>query len=92
MLRRWLCTVQADVTIFAGASQQPSASLTTAELRILQFLPTHLSFREIGERTCVSANTVKTQANSIYRKLHVRSRSEAVAHARVLGLLADAPG
>ena len=40
----------------------------------------------------MSANTVKTQANAIYRKFAVRSRSEAVAHARVLGLLADAPG
>ena len=63
------------------------ASLTTAELRILHFLPTHLSFREIAERTFVSANTVKTQANAVYRKLDVRSRSEAVACARDLGLL-----
>ena len=63
------------------------ASLTTAELKILQFLPTHLSFREIAERTFVSANTVKTQANAVYRKLDVCSRSEAVALARVLGLL-----
>ncbi len=54
------------------------SSLTTAELRILHFLPTHLSFREIAERTYVSANTVKTQANAVYRKLDVRSRSEAV--------------
>jgi DNA-binding NarL/FixJ family response regulator len=44
----------------------------TAELRILLYLPTHLSFREIGERTFVSANTVKTQANGVYRKLGVR--------------------
>ena len=67
--------------------QSSTASLTTAELRILQFLPTHLSFREIAERTFVSANTVKTQANAVYRKLDVRSRSEAVACARELGLL-----
>jgi LuxR family transcriptional regulator, maltose regulon positive regulatory protein len=64
-----------------------TASLTTAELRILHFLPTHLSFREIAARTFVSANTVKTQANAVYRKLDVRSRSEAVACARDLGLL-----
>ena len=63
------------------------ASLTSAELKILHFLPTHLSFREIAERTFVSANTVKTQANAVYRKLDVRSRSEAVALARELGLL-----
>jgi LuxR family maltose regulon positive regulatory protein len=65
----------------------PAVPLTAAELRILHFLPTHLSFREIAESTSVSANTVKTQANSVYRKLDVRSRSEAVAQARTLGLL-----
>jgi LuxR family maltose regulon positive regulatory protein len=54
---------------------------------VLQYLPTHLSFREIGERTQLSANTVKTQANTAYRKLDVRSRSDAVARARELGLL-----
>ena len=58
-----------------------------AELRILRFLPTHLSFREIAERTYVSANTVKTQANAVYRKLDVSSRSEAVTRARALGVL-----
>jgi LuxR family maltose regulon positive regulatory protein len=61
--------------------------MTAAELRILQYLPTHLSFREIGELTYVSANTVKTQANAVYRKFGVSSRSDAVAHARDCGLL-----
>jgi LuxR family maltose regulon positive regulatory protein len=61
--------------------------LTTAELRILGFLPTHLSFREIAERLYVSANTVKTQAHAVYRKLDAASRSEAVARATQLGLL-----
>ena len=53
--------------------------MTAAELRILRFLPTHLSFREIAERTQVSANTVKTQANAVYRKFGVACRSDAVA-------------
>src|SRR3954454_22980127 len=61
--------------------------LTTAELRILGFLPTHLSFREIADRLYVSANTVKTQAHAVYRKLDAASRSEAVARATQLGLL-----
>jgi LuxR family maltose regulon positive regulatory protein len=63
------------------------SSLTAAELRLLPYLPTHLSFREIGERLFVSRNTVKTQAISIYRKLDATSRGEAVARAEVLGLL-----
>jgi LuxR family maltose regulon positive regulatory protein len=64
----------------------PSA-LTTAELRILRFLPTHLSFREIAKRLHVSSNTVKSQAHAVYRKLDASSRSEAVARASEAGLL-----
>ena len=64
-----------------------AASLTTAELRVLSHLPTHLSFREIGERLHLSRFTIKSQAMSVYRKLGVTSRSEAVARARALGLL-----
>jgi LuxR family transcriptional regulator, maltose regulon positive regulatory protein len=70
-----------------GGEGSPPASMTAAELRILRFLPTHLSFREIAARTFVSANTVKTQANAVYRKLDVSCRSDAVARARACGLL-----
>ena len=92
ILHRWLREAGAEADVFAETAGRLTASLTTAELKILQYLPTHLTFREIGDRTFVSANTVKTQANAIYRKFAVRSRSEAVAHARVLGLLVDGPG
>jgi LuxR family transcriptional regulator, maltose regulon positive regulatory protein len=69
-------------SILAGPS-----SLTIAELRILRFLPSHRSFREIGTQLGVSANTVKTQAHAIYRKLGAASRSEAVARASEAGLI-----
>jgi LuxR family transcriptional regulator, maltose regulon positive regulatory protein len=62
-----------------------ASSLTAAELRLLPLLPAYLTFREIGERLFVSQNTAKTQALSIYRKLAVSSRSEAVQHAEQLG-------
>jgi LuxR family maltose regulon positive regulatory protein len=71
-----------------GTRLGPSA-ITTAELRVLQMLPTHLSFQEIGRALFVSRNTVKTQAIAAYRKLGVTSRSEAVEAARRLGLLAS---
>ncbi|HSK91245.1 MAG TPA: LuxR C-terminal-related transcriptional regulator [Euzebyales bacterium] len=64
-----------------------SSSLTAAELRLLPLLQTHLTFGGIGERLYVSPHTVKTQAISIYRKLGVSSRSDAVNQARDLGLL-----
>ena len=70
-----------------GPGKSGPASLSVAELRVLALLPTHLSFRQIGERLFVSNNTVKTQAMSIYRKLGVSSRAEAVERAGALGLL-----
>ncbi len=70
----------------AGVRGGPG-SLTSAELRILRFLPTHLSFREIGERLHLSRFTVKSHALAAYRKLGVTSRSEAVERAAALGLI-----
>jgi Bacterial regulatory proteins, luxR family len=55
---------------------------------VLPLLATHLSFREMGQRLYVSQHTVKTQALSIYRKLGVSSRSQAVQRVQEIGLLA----
>ena len=67
--------------------------LSAAERRVLGQLPTHRSLGEIGDHLCVSRNTIKTHTLSIYRKLFVSGRSEAVDRARELGLLpsTDAP-
>jgi len=62
------------------------ASLTAAELRLLPLLATHFRFAEIGERLYISRHTVKSQAASVYRKLGVSSRSQAVQRAQQLGL------
>jgi LuxR family transcriptional regulator, maltose regulon positive regulatory protein len=62
------------------------SSLTTAELRLLPLLPTRLTFAEIGERLYISQHTVKTHASSVYRKLGVSSRSQAVQHLQEFGL------
>jgi LuxR family maltose regulon positive regulatory protein len=66
-----------------------ASSLTTAELRLLPLLVTHLSFPEIGQQLYVSRHTVKTQAISVYRKLGASSRSQAIRRASELGLLVD---
>ena len=62
-------------------------SLTGAELRLLPYLATHLTFPEIASRLFISRNTVKTEAVSIYRKLGASSRSEAIERAVEVGLL-----
>ena len=61
--------------------------LSPAELRLLPYLQTHLTFREIAERLFVSRNTISSEVGSIYRKLGVSSRSEAVEQATVIGLI-----
>jgi len=79
-LRARLSTERASTA--AGAT-----ALTAAELRVLPLLSTHLSFPEIGAELFLSPTTIKSHALSIYRKLGTRSRSQAVARARELGLL-----
>jgi LuxR family maltose regulon positive regulatory protein len=86
-LQRWLSETQSSLS--SATENGNHAELTPAELRTLQYLPSHLSFREIAERSFVSPNTVKTQAQAIYRKLNVSSRAEAVESASSAGLLSD---
>jgi LuxR family transcriptional regulator, maltose regulon positive regulatory protein len=63
--------------------------LTASEAAILTFLPGHPTNEEIAADLFVSVNTVKTHLRSLYRKLGVASRREAVARARQRGLLPD---
>ena len=78
---RSLITSDAQVEVEVGPP------LTSAELRLLPYLQTHLTLREIGERLYVSRNTVSSEVSSIYRKLGVSSRGAAVEQATAIGLL-----
>jgi LuxR family maltose regulon positive regulatory protein len=75
------------VAATSGSGGAWAMSLTGAELRLLPFLATHLMFPEIASRLFISRNTVKSEAVSIYRKLSVSSRSEAIERAVEVGLL-----
>jgi LuxR family maltose regulon positive regulatory protein len=83
----------ADVERATEAEQVPlgmrATPMTPAEMRVLRYLPTNLTFAAIAEELFVSRNTVKTQAISIYRKLDVSSRGPAVNTARALGLFEE---
>jgi LuxR family maltose regulon positive regulatory protein len=87
VLQEWLGELWMRASSASGHPDGERWSLTTAELRVLQFLPTHLSFPEIAARLNVSANTVKTHTRAVYRKLDAGSRGQAVDHARVAGLI-----
>ena len=66
----------------------PLEPLSGSEIRVLRYLPTHLSAPEIAGELSVSTSTVKTHLRNLYAKLGVHSRAEAVESARTLGLLA----
>ncbi len=83
----WLDSAWDGIDDRAETALTGISSLTAAELRVLRFLPTHYSFREIALRLHVSPNTVKTQVHAVYSKLSATSRSEAVARASHAGLL-----
>jgi LuxR family transcriptional regulator, maltose regulon positive regulatory protein len=76
-----------EVDAMRTLSGDATPLLTEAELRVLPLLATHLSIAEIADRQYVARGTVKTQATSIYRKLDVTSRSEAVERAAQIGLI-----
>jgi LuxR family maltose regulon positive regulatory protein len=64
-----------------------SEALSPAETRVLRYLPTLLSLREIGDELYLSVNTIKVHVRHIYAKLEVHSRRRAAERARALGLL-----
>ena len=69
-----------------SAPRMPGEDLTAAELRILKLLPTS-TYLQMAETLYVSRNTVKTHIRSIYQKLCVASRTEAIERAVELRLL-----
>jgi LuxR family transcriptional regulator, maltose regulon positive regulatory protein len=65
--------------------------LTESQIRLLRYLPTNLSVPELAAEVSLSVNTVRTHVRHLYEKLGAHSRTEAVQHARALGLLAPSP-
>ena len=72
----------------SAGPRPPLEQLSGSEIRVLRYLPTHLSAPEIAGELSVSTSTVKTHLRNLYAKLGVHSRAEAVESARTLGLLA----
>ena len=87
VLAQWVHDGWERADAFAASATGDGPALTNAELRVLRLLPSHLSFREIGTRLHVSTNTVKTHALSVYRKLDVSCRSDAVERGCAAGLI-----
>ena len=71
----------------AAGSRRPTAEpLTAAELRVLKLLPSS-TYPQIASALYISRSTVKTHLQSVYHKLGVASRAEAIERAVDLRLL-----
>ena len=64
-----------------------AVNLTAAELRLLPYLATYLTFPEIASKLFITTHTVRSEAKAIYRKLDATSRAEAIERAVDVGLL-----
>ncbi len=61
--------------------------LSEREKEILQLLCQGLEYKEIGSKIFISPNTVKKHCISIYQKLHVNSKAQALRIAYTKGLI-----
>lgn len=89
VLPELVARVERRLRLVSGrASRTPyEEDLSERELAVLRLLATDLTQREIGQALYVSFNTVKTHVKSIFRKLDVATRPDAVSRARELRLL-----
>ena len=84
ILAGWLKALERSPLRPTGPGNQ---KLTERELRVLRLLESDLSEHDIGLALFVSHNTVHSHVRSIYRKLDVSSRADALERSRELGLL-----
>jgi DNA-binding NarL/FixJ family response regulator len=75
------------VSLFQKTGPVSAAVLTAQEQRLLSLLAEGYSYQSAGDRMNVSVNTVRNYIRSVYEKLHVHSKSEAVSKALRHGLI-----
>ena len=83
LVRERLEPVERDATSLPAVIEP----LSQRERDVLGYLPTMLTFVEIGSELYISVNTTKSHVRSIYRKLGVVGRRDAVSRARQLHLI-----
>jgi DNA-binding NarL/FixJ family response regulator len=74
------------MTVFAPRSEPAPANLSPREREVLALIASGATNREIAADLFLSPHTVKDHTSSLYRKLDVRNRAEAVQRAERLGL------
>jgi LuxR family maltose regulon positive regulatory protein len=80
---------QADPSNTQTPTSELIEPLSERELEVLQLIAEGLSNQEIATRLFLSLHTIKTHTRNIYSKLNAHNRTEAVARARAVGILAS---
>ena len=75
-------------TVFGRQDRQGALGLTDRERAVLELMASGATNPEIAEQLHLSKHTIKEHTSSVYRKLGVRNRTEAVQRGQRLGLLA----
>jgi DNA-binding NarL/FixJ family response regulator len=70
-----------------AAPPKPATELAPQELRLLQLLADGYGYESAGRQMSITVNTVRTYIRSVYEKLHVKTKSEAVSRALRDGLI-----
>jgi LuxR family maltose regulon positive regulatory protein len=90
-VRKLLDALPEDTAREPAAETAPASALveplSERELQILRLLTSHLSSTEMAEQLYLSVHTVRTHIKSIYSKLGVHSRHDAIQRAQDFGLL-----
>ena len=90
LLAAFAAAIEPEPPGLGPAGQQPlPEALSERELEVLGLMAAGHSNQEIADRLYISLATVKSHATNIFGKLSASNRTQAVARARALGLLAS---
>lgn len=78
---------RAVITAFQSECQRGLCTLTKREREILKGIDAGLTYKEIADKFSLSPHTVKAHIKNIYKKLHVRSKHDAILKAHKTGLI-----
>ncbi|MGD9159992.1 MAG: LuxR C-terminal-related transcriptional regulator [Desulfobacteraceae bacterium] len=80
------CEIELN-TIIKKGNQNNDEYLTPKEVEVLKLLAIGYTYNEIGKKSFVSINTIRTHVKNIYSKLDVSTKTKAIRRAEALGLL-----
>jgi len=88
----WIGIIIYQKKSLSGQFADKKLGLSKREIDVLELLAEGYSNQEIGDKLFISLNTIKTHTSSIYQKLNVRRRTQAIQKAQELQILIGSVG